>query len=122
MNSAMPTSLKLRWPKGLRACEKRKKGERHASTGSASKMQGRAPTSKLVLHRIVEITADDRGEKLLITRGDSMTEPDKPWNRKQLMGVAVSLKRLKNEYPVRIFMPPSGDINTIAGCYGCILS
>jgi hypothetical protein len=67
--------------------------------------QGGEPPSILVMHRLVEVKKDDSGNLLFITRGDSMMEPDEPWTQQQLVGVAVSYKQGKKEYPVKSFVP-----------------
>lgn len=59
----------------------------------------------LVMHRLVEIKDGDSGNSLLITRGDSGIENDKPWPQQQLLGVAVNCKRGKKEHLVKTFIP-----------------
>jgi len=61
----------------------------------------------LVMHRLIRISSDNNGNPLFITRGDSGIEPDNPVTRKQLIGIAVTCKGAKREYPVRSFLPPA---------------
>jgi signal peptidase I len=61
----------------------------------------------LVMHRLIRIALDDNGNPLFITRGDSGIEPDKPVTRQQLIGIAVTGKGTKKEYPIRSFLPPA---------------
>jgi signal peptidase I len=72
---------------------------------SGHRAQGKEPTSIMVMHRLIEIISDDSGQTLFITRGDSGTDPDKPWPQQQLIGVAVSFKRRKQEHFVNICIP-----------------
>jgi signal peptidase I len=60
---------------------------------------------KLVLHRLVEMKNDASGNSFYITRGDSIMESDQPWSQNQLLGIAVSYKRRKNEQLIKIFIP-----------------
>lgn len=60
--------------------------------------------SILVMHRLVEIKDDDSGNSLLITRGDSGMENDKPCPQQQFLGVAVSYKRGEKEHLVKTFI------------------
>ena len=59
----------------------------------------------LVMHRVVEIKNDDSGNSLLITRGDSARETDKPWRQEQLLGSAISYKRRRKEHLIKAFTP-----------------
>ena len=59
----------------------------------------------LVMHRLVEIKNDDSGNSLLITRGDSARETDKPWRQEQLLGSAISYKRRRKEHLIKAFTP-----------------
>jgi len=61
--------------------------------------------SGFVMHRLVEIIGCDSGYVQFITRGDSMSEPDKPWPQQKLLGVANCYKRGNREYPVKTFVP-----------------
>lgn len=47
----------------------------------------------LVLHRLVKISKDATGSTVYITRGDSRTEDDPPWQADQLIGLADSYMR-----------------------------
>jgi len=58
----------------------------------------------LVMHRLIEIN-EDSGKLLFITRGDSRKEPDKPWTREQLLGIAVSYRYFKKSHSVNTFIP-----------------
>jgi signal peptidase I len=60
----------------------------------------------LVMHRLLKITADSNENLQFITRGDSRKETDKPWNREQFLGVAVSYKGNRKEHRVKSFIPP----------------
>ena len=59
----------------------------------------------LVMHRLVEIKNDDSDNSLLITRGDSARETDKPWRQEQLLGSAISYKRRRKEHLIKAFAP-----------------
>ena len=59
----------------------------------------------LVMHRLIEIKNDDSGNSLLITRGDSARETDKPWRQEQLLGSAISYKRRRKEHLIKAFTP-----------------
>jgi signal peptidase I len=61
--------------------------------------------SVFVMHRIIKMVNNDAGVQTFITRGDSTTEPDRPWVQQQLIGIAVSLKRNKKEHLVKTFIP-----------------
>ena len=61
--------------------------------------------STLVMHRLVEFKNDDSGNSLLITRGDSARETDKPWRQEQLLGSAISYKRRRKEHLIKAFAP-----------------
>jgi signal peptidase I len=61
--------------------------------------------SILVMHRLIEIKTDDQNNHQLVTRGDSLNEPDKLWPRQQLLGVAVSYKRSGKEHLIKKFIP-----------------
>ena len=61
--------------------------------------------SILVMHRLVETKDGDSGNTLLITRGDSGMENDKPCPQQQFLGVAVSYKRVEKEHLVKTFIP-----------------
>ena len=60
---------------------------------------------RLVMHRLVKINEKESGLIQFISYGDSRSEPDEPWYLPQLLGVAVSYKKGKREYPVRSFIP-----------------
>ena len=53
--------------------------------------------NRLVLHRLIEIHHDATGNKLFITRGDSMAETDFPWQYDQLIGVIDLYDRKEKE-------------------------
>jgi hypothetical protein len=57
------------------------------------------------MHRLINIITDKSGKKLLVTRGDSLNEPDKPWPQQQLLGVALSYKRSGKEHLIKKFIP-----------------
>lgn len=59
----------------------------------------------LVMHRLVEINNNDSGNQMLITRGDSGRESDKPWHQEQLIGMAISYKRRRKEHSIKTFTP-----------------
>jgi signal peptidase I len=59
----------------------------------------------LVMHRLIEMIADDSGKILYFTRGDSGKERDKPWPQQQLLGVAKSYRRGKKEHSIKTFVP-----------------
>lgn len=59
----------------------------------------------LVMHRLIEIQKNDTGDLLIITKGDSIKEYDKPFPQKQLIGVAASFKRGKKEHSLKVFIP-----------------
>lgn len=61
--------------------------------------------SILVMHRLLEIKADNHGNPELITRGDSRNEPDKPWSLQQLLGVACTYKRKDKEHFLKSYIP-----------------
>ena len=69
--------------------------------------QGGTPTEShiLVMHRVIDIKDENSSEPLIITRGDSRMENDKPWPLHKLMGIAVSCKRNMTVYPVKTFVP-----------------
>jgi signal peptidase I len=87
-------------------------GGRWKAEGKGQKAQGEGLRAQrwesnniLVMHRLVEIKKDDSGNYLFITRGDSMMELDITWSQQQLIGVAVSYKRGRKEYPVKKYIP-----------------
>ena len=51
----------------------------------------------LIIHRLVDIRQDNLNIKFFITRGDSMSECDMPWQQNQLIGTAVSYIRNDRE-------------------------
>jgi signal peptidase I len=59
----------------------------------------------LVMHRLIEIRVNDQGNPQLVTRGDSLNEPDRPCPQQQLLGVAVSYKRSGKEHLIKNFIP-----------------
>jgi signal peptidase I len=59
----------------------------------------------LVMHRLIEIRANDQNNPQLITRGDSLNEPDKPWPQQKLLGVAVTYKRTDKEHSLKSYIP-----------------
>ncbi|MBA4322681.1 MAG: hypothetical protein C0408_07680 [Odoribacter sp.] len=59
----------------------------------------------LVMHRLIRIDLSDSGNPLFITRGDSMTENDEPWQAHQLIGVAVSFNSRKKARQLKSFVP-----------------
>jgi signal peptidase I len=59
----------------------------------------------LVLHRLLKIIDTDPGQPQFITRGDSMSEYDKPFFQNQLTGLAISYYRSEKEYQVKTFIP-----------------
>jgi len=61
--------------------------------------------SSLVMHRLVEINNNDSGNQMLITRGDSGRESDKPWHQEQFIGMAISYKRRRKEHSIKAFIP-----------------
>jgi len=73
--------------------------------GAGHRAQGTEHNSVLVMHRLVDIKHDDSGNPLLITRGDTEMENDKPWVQQQLIGAAVSYKRCGKERLVKVFVP-----------------
>ena len=56
----------------------------------------------LIIHRLIEIRYDYQGERLFITRGDSMSEHDSPWHPEQLIGVADSFTRRTRKRSISI--------------------
>jgi signal peptidase I len=60
---------------------------------------------RLVLHRLIEIIEDESGNPMLVTRGDSVVKPDKPWFLQQIIGTAETYKRDKKEYPIKTISP-----------------
>jgi len=75
--------------------------------GKDKREERRSGNGGLVMHRLIGINDDGSGKPLFITRGDSGTEPDKPWPQQQLIGVAVSYKRGKKEQLIKTFIPES---------------
>jgi signal peptidase I len=59
----------------------------------------------LVMHRLIEIKTDDQNNPQLVTRGDSLNEPDKPWTPQQLLGVAIAYKRSEKAYSLKSYIP-----------------
>lgn len=59
----------------------------------------------LVTHRLAEISLDDTGTLMLITRGDSMTDYDRPLPQQKLVGTAVNYKRGNRQYPLKTYVP-----------------
>lgn len=80
-------------------------GQGAGPTGKDKREERRSGNGGLVMHRLIGINDDGSGKPLFITRGDSGTEPDKPWPQQQLIGVAVSYKRCKKEYSVKTLLP-----------------
>jgi len=59
----------------------------------------------LVMHRLIGIRVDDQGNPQLVTRGDSLNEPDKPWPQQKLLGIAVTYKRRDKEHSLKSYIP-----------------
>jgi hypothetical protein len=57
------------------------------------------------MHRLINITEDESGERWCITRGDSRTQDDEPWKTEQLVGVAVSARSGKKKRAVKSYVP-----------------
>ena len=59
----------------------------------------------LILHRLIEICNDKEGNKVFITRGDSMNEYDPPVTSDQIVGTAGSFRRNNNGRSLRCRIP-----------------
>jgi hypothetical protein len=59
----------------------------------------------LVMHRLIAIAKNGKGETWYQTRGDSMSENDRAVSEQQLIAVADSIKRSGREFRARVFVP-----------------
>jgi hypothetical protein len=65
--------------------------------------------SELVMHRLIEIRNDSPGEKIFITRGDCMAEPDLPFHADQVIGLADSYIRNSRLHILICRIPSQGE-------------
>ena len=59
----------------------------------------------LVMHRLIGISKDTDGSTIFITRGDSATENDPPWNTDKLIGIVENCTRKGKKLKVKVTLP-----------------